>query len=212
MKSTIKLILFTFTLLLNTSSILAQHIKIDKKTLSFLATEKNINIVFSYDGLVFNENNLPEKEYLIEISKKLKDSGKDNQVKGLMERYQTSKDSLWPHRFTTTLNNKLADYKNGAKFTINDSSARYTMRVNNSWMYFGYNVIATKWPAKAKLDITFYKTSHPDLIIYETTIDKALGTNNEVYNLDKWSKFNRVAKAYEKGAYKLAQAFKRIVD
>lgn len=85
------------------------------------------------------------------------------------------------------------------------------MQVNNSWMYFGYNVVAAKWPAKAKLDLTFYESNHPEKIIYKTTIDKALGTNNEVYNLDKWSKFNRVAKAYEKGAHKLAQAFKRIV-
>jgi len=191
---------FVILVLFSIQVLQAQHIDIDKKLLSFLAVEKTINILFTYDGLKFNEDNEPEEGYLEDITL------------GEKKRYYKSKDSIWPIKFTTTLNSKLKEYKNGPQFNIKDSTANYTMRVNNSWMYFGYNVIAAKWPAKAKLDLTFYETSNPETIIYETTIDKALGTNNEVYNLDKWSKFNRVAKAYEKGAYKLAQAFKRIVN
>jgi hypothetical protein len=79
-------------------------------------------------------------------------------------------------------------------------------------MFFGYDVGVARWPSKIVLELSFYETSKPKELIYSTIIRRAMGTNNKSNNPDGWSKFLRVGKAYVKGAYKLAQAFKRIVD
>ena len=86
------------------------------------------------------------------------------------------------------------------------------MKVNTKWMYFGYNVVVGKWPSKVLLELSFYKTSNPKEIIYSTIIRRAMGKNNQSYNLEAWSKFKRVGKNYVKGAYELARVLKRAVD
>lgn len=211
MISPIKILLFS-AFIFSFQLIISQHIDIDKKALAFLENEQNINIVFDYENLSFNEENIKEEDYLKEIQNKLLEDKGQEEVDEWMNIYNISKDSIWPEIFTSTLNKKLKEYKNGPKFKINNSNAKYTMKINNSWMYFGYNVVAAKWPSKVLFDITFYETKNPTNIIFKTKIDKALGTNNEVYKLDKEAKFRRVGKAYHRGAYKLAQSFKRIVD
>jgi hypothetical protein len=194
------------------SNTFSQHIKLDKKALSFLASEEKINIEFSYDGLLFNEDSIPQQVYLREIEVKVKEKYGEQGVIDWMEKFNSSKNEHWPEIFTKTLNEKMNEYKNGPQFEIDAKDATYTMRVNTKWMYFGYNVVAAKWPSKILLELTFFQTSNPKDLIYSTNIRRAMGKNNESYNLDGWSKFKRVGKAYVKGAYKLAQALKRIVD
>lgn len=190
----------------------AQHIKIDKNILSFLAIEDTIHIVFSYKDVLFEDGNVTEEEFLKNHKAIKKEHLDEEASEDWEDTYYEYKDALWRETFIKTLNEKLIEYKNAPIFVSNNNNAKYTMKVHTVWMYFGYNVIAAKWPAKLKLDLTFYKTNHPEEITYSTTIDKALGTNNEIYNLSDWPSYRRVGKAYEKGAYKLAQALKRIVD
>lgn len=190
----------------------AQHIKIDKSILSFLSQETEVNITFTYENIVFNTDSISEKEFTTLASKKETQNHGEAAGKSWLESYYNSKEAYWPEIFTTTLNEKVATYKNNPEFVLNSKEATYTMQVHTTWMYFGYNVVVGKEPAKVQLILNFYKTNEPNNIIYTTTINRALGKNNNSYNLDQWSHFSRVGKAYKKGAYKLAQSFKRILD
>ncbi len=212
MKLTSNLIILIFISVLSLQQLQAQHIKIDKKILSFLAVEDSINIVFSYKDVLFEDGNVTEDEFLKNHKAIKKEHLGEDASEDWENTYYEYKDALWTETFNNTLNEKISEYKNAPVFVLNNMNTKYSMKVHTVWMYFGYNVIAAKWPAKVKLDITFYETNHPEEIIYTTTIDKALGTNNEVYNLRNWPSYRRVGKAYEKGAYKFAQAIKRIVD
>jgi hypothetical protein len=190
----------------------AQHIKLDKKVLSFLAIEDTINIVFSYKDVLFEGDNVTEEEFL-KNHKTIKEThlGKDSS-EDWVKNYYKYKDSNWPESFINTLNKKLSDYENSPIFVLNKKNAKYSMKVHTVWMYFGYNVIIGKEPSKVTMNLSFYETKTPNNEIYTTTISRAMGTNNESYNLKDWPSFRRVGKGFEKGAYKLAQAFKRIVD
>jgi hypothetical protein len=210
MKYTPIILLISFGI--SSQVLLAQHIKIDKKALSFLASEELVNIEFSYNQLKFNADSIPEPTYLKEIEVKVREKYGEQGVKDWMEKFNSSKQLLWPEAFTNTLNEQISEYEFSPKFEINNKNARYTLKVNTSWMYFGYNVVAAKWPSKINLELTFYETNNPQNVIISTVIRRAMGKNNQSYNLDGWSKFNRVKKAYIKGAYKLAQALKRVLD
>ncbi len=212
MKSKLLLIIFFILISFNSQKSFSQHIKIDMKTLSFLAKEDTINIVFSYQDVLFEGENVSEEEF-IKNHKAIKEEhlGKDTS-EDWVKTYYDYKDGIWSDIFINTLNEKLSEYKNAPVFILNSTDAKYTMKVHTIWMYFGYNVIIGKVPSKVSMNLSFYETKIPETSIYTTTISRAMGLNNESYNLKDWPSFRRVGKAYVKGAYKLAQALKRIVD
>lgn len=207
-----KILLTSFFICLSCNFIIAQHIDIDKKALSFLASEEKVNTIFTFDNLIFNEDNIPETEFLqqrdVEVSEwKDKDAAQE-----WLKLYHEHKKEHWQEAFLTTLNERLAENENPPNFKRNDSTSTYTMRVNTDWMYFGYNVIVGKQPSKVTMTLTFYKTEDPSNILFTTEINRAMGTNNESYNLRNWPSFRRMGKAYTKAGYKLGQSFDRIVD
>lgn len=207
-----KFLLISLFLCISSQFTFAQHIDIDKKALSFLASQEKVNVVFTFDNLSFDGENVPEAEFLqkryVEISEwKDKDA-----AKGWLVLYDDHKNTKWQETFMNTLNEKNAEYKNAPVFNINDDTAKYTMQVNSDWMYFGYDVIVGKEPSKVSMTLSFYETKSPSNIIFTTKISRAMGTNNESYNLKNWPSFRRMGKAYTKAAYKLGQAFVRILD
>lgn len=192
--------------------IFAQHIDIDKNELSFLASQEKVNVIFTFDSLSFDGKNVPEAEFLqtryVEVSE-WKDKEAAKEWLGL---YNEHKNNKWQESFVSTLNEKTAEYKHAPIFSRNDSTANYTIQVNSDWMYFGYDVIIGKEPSKVSMTLNFYETGTPSGILFTTHISRAMGTNNESYNLRDWPSFRRMGKAYTKAAYKLAQALKRVMD
>ena len=67
-----KFLLTTLFICLTAPFLFAQHIDIDKKALSFLASQERVNVVFTFDSLTFDGKNVPEAEFLqkryVEIS------------------------------------------------------------------------------------------------------------------------------------------------
>lgn len=190
----------------------AQHIRINKKELAFLAEQQNVNVLFTFDSLTFDGKNLPETTFLqnryVEVSE-----WKDKQAaKEWLVLYDEHKKNNWQESFISTLNERTAKYDNNPVFSRNDSTANYTVQVNIDWMYFGYNVIVGKQPSKVSMTFSFYETANPSNILFVTDISRAMGTNNESYNLKDWPSFRRMGKAYTKAGYKLAQALKRVLD
>jgi len=207
-----KLLSFLITFGIGTHFLFAQHIDIDKKALSFLASQEKVNVLFTFDSLTFDGKNIPESQFLqtryVDVSE-----WKDVEAaKEWLELYQEHKNKKWQESFLTTLNEKTSEYKHAPIFQANDSTAKYTMQVNSDWMYFGYDVIIGKEPSKVSMTIDFYETKEPTAVIFTTTISRAMGTNNESYNLRNWPSFRRMGKAYVRAGYKLGQAFKRILN
>ncbi|GHC55469.1 hypothetical protein [Ulvibacter litoralis] len=191
---------------------IAQHIDIDKKALAFLASEENVNVVFSFEGTEFYEDPITEEAFLKQQFDKVSERKDETVAAQWVSTYQTSKKEAWPRLFIETLNERTANYKNHPTFSSNNPSAKYTMKINTVWMYFGYNVVIGKVPAKVSMDVSFYETATPTTVLFNTTIKRAMGINNKSYDLSNWPSFKRVGKAYVKGAYKLSQALKRVLD
>ncbi len=232
------LLIILFIVIGNQFSV-AQHIKLDKKEMSFLATQEKINVVFTYEGLLFNADNLTETEFVNYIKEKIE--GKLNAEEALEweKRYFYAKDSIFPKIFVTSINNRIKDYDHPIKFVLNDESSNYTMKVQTDWMYFGYDVGIANQPAKANLIITFYETSNPTQIVSQIEVDRAQGFDvigNLSFNtevplgtsgisstnwLEEFLKANegfprpsliRMGNMYDKAAVRFGMTLKRVLD
>lgn len=206
---------FSFTaiiFLISSHSLFSQHIDIDKKALSFLASQEKVNVVFTFDSLTFDGKEVPEAEFLQKRYIEVSEWKNQESAKEWLDLYEKNKNNEWQEVFLSTLNEKVGEYKNTVVFNRNDATAKYTMQVNSDWMYFGYDVIIGKEPSKVSMTFSFFETSNPENILFTTHISRAMGTNNESYNLRSWPSFRRMGKAYIRAAYKLAQAFERILD
>lgn len=191
----------------------AQHIKIDKKSLSFLASQENVNIVFVQDSLLMI-NDLNEVEFLQKMNEKISRQTTVKEANSWTSEYNNNKLNSWPEVFTTQLNEKIGDYKNAPRFDLNNAEAVYTMKVVPTWMYFGYDAGIIDRPAKVTLQIYFYETKNPNAVIFSTEISRAMATYNKRDGDGEGAgpSLNRMRKAYEFAAYKLAKSLQRIVD
>lgn len=207
-----KLLLSFLLICINLQFSFSQHIDIDKKALSFLASEEKVNLVFTFDNVLFGGKNITEEEFLQIEFLKISESKGEEVANDWLTVYKNNKEEIWQETFATTLNEKLSNYENSPEFILDDETSKYTMKVNVDWMYFGYNVVIGKEPSKVNMELTFYETVKPRDTIFTTQIRRAMGLNNDSYNFNDWPSIRRMEKAYTKAAYKLAQALKRIVD
>ncbi len=191
----------------------AQHIKIDKKALSFLTSQKNVNIVFVQDSLLMIDD-VYEMEFIQKIRTKINRQASTVEASKWISEYNINKIKTWPEIFTNQLNAKLSDSKNAPNFEMNNTEATYTMKVVPTWMYFGYDAGIIDRPAKVTLQIYFYETKKPETIIYATEISRAMAKYNKQKGNGEGAgpSLNRMRKAYDLAAYKLAKSLQRIVD
>lgn len=195
------------------SFISAQHIKIDKKALSFLASQENVNIVFVQDSLL-KIDDLYEMEFIQKIRAKISRQTTPEEASNWISEYNINKLNIWPEAFTNQLNKKISDSKNAPLFKMKNTEAVYTMKVIPTWMYFGYDAGIIDRPAKVTLQLFFYETKNPNTVIYATEISRAMAKYNKRDGDGEGAgpSLNRMRKAYELAAYKLAKALQRIVD
>lgn len=189
----------------------SQHIKIDKKALSFLVTEEKVNVVFTYDSLTVDENN--ETVFLEKMYTKVGNKETVANAETWTSNYHQHKKTIWPETFLNTLNEKLNEYESSPTFVQNENT-EYTMRVQTDWMYFGYDASIVAKPARVSLTLTFTETKNPEIVLFKTEINKAQGNYNIQENdiVGVGPNLNRMNKAYLTAGYGLAKAFKRIVD
>ena len=199
---------------MTTQLAIGQRINFDKDKLAFLKTIEKVNVVFVYDSLLF-DNDIPEADYIKKMEQKIVKHATITMAQEFQLDYQTAKYGDWPQQFVSTINEWSADYKNAPTFVVNDPTATYTMKVHTTWLYFGYDAGIVDQPAKATMEIDFYKTETPDTIIESTSISRAMGNYNQKEgDGEAWPKPNlsKMAKAYDKAGFKFAKAIKRIVD
>ncbi|QIE60556.1 hypothetical protein G5B37_13570 [Rasiella rasia] len=183
--------------------------------MEFLNNTEKVNVVFTFEKPLYNGDNLTEKEFLDYITKKIVTNANEAMAKEFVQNLEKAKYDDWPKEFAETINEWSSEYKNAPTFVVDDTTALYTMKVNTTWMYFGYDAEIIDRPSKATMDIEFYKTTNPDEIIERTSISRAMGTYNKTHgDGETWPKpnLNRMRKAYDRAGYKFAKAIKRIVD
>lgn len=191
----------------------AQHIDIDKKALSFLTLEENINVEFSYDGLTIDKGVL-ESDFLDKMRVKIIRHRDEREADQWAADYVNFKSELWNSSFIDELNKRMVDYKNSPTFLHNDTSLKYTMKVHIPWMYFGFDAGIVNEPAKVNMHIDFFETDNPATILFSTKISRAMGKYNRTDGDGEGvgPSLNRMRKAIIFGAFKLAKALKRVVD
>ncbi|SRX76134.1 hypothetical protein [Aequorivita antarctica] len=234
-----KYLLLIVFIALGTQLLSAQHIKLDKKEMAFLASQKKINVVFTYESVLFNADSLTETGFVNYIKGKIESKLNAEEALDWEKRYFNAKDSIYPKIFATALNNRIKDYDYPIEFVVDDNSTYYTMKVQTDWMYFGYDVGIAKQPAKANLKVTFYETSNPENIVSKIDIDRAEGFNvigNLSFNtevplgtsgisstnwLQEFLKANedypkpsliRMGNMYDKAAVRFGMTLKRVLD
>ncbi len=205
------IILISSILAFHSFPCLAQHIDIDKKKLAFLTFEENMNIQFSFKDVRIDESGESAfKKHIFEKITRLENSEK---AEIWITSYDENKLRVWPKAFTTTLNEKIASYGHSPLF-VENSSAKYTMEVNTTWMYFGYDASIVAKPARVTMDVKFFETQNPEIILFTTTINRADGIYNKEDGDGEGTgpSLNRMRKAFITAGYKFGQALKRVLD
>jgi hypothetical protein len=124
-----KFLLFTLFVAIGTQFSVAQHIRLDKKEMSFLASQQKVNVIFTYEDLHFNADNFTESEFLDYIKKKIEGKLNTEEALDWEQKHFVAKDSIYPKIFVASLNNRIKNYDHPIEFVWNDPSIKYTMKV-----------------------------------------------------------------------------------
>jgi hypothetical protein len=161
------------------NGLFAQSIKMDKKALSFLSSEKTVNVIFAYNEILFNSDELSEAAFLKHIDQKITDHADSSMANEWLTDFQYAKATQWPRVFISQLNTYLGKLKHAPAFVLNAPETKYTMVIHTFWMDFGYDFGLMKRPAKADMKIYFYKSSDPLNAITSSKNYRAEGMINE---------------------------------
>lgn len=195
-------ILFTFPI-----TIVGQHIKIDKKKLSFLKEEKTLNVIFDYSDLIRGGNFISEEEYLKKQKEKI--SARKNNYEEWFMAYEHSKNKTWKEIYVSILNENLSKYI-APKFVIN-SETNYTMKVNVLWIYSGYDIGIARSPSKIKLRLELIDNA-TKRIVEIIDVKESHGYNKDFDNDSEWPYLKLIQNAFRSSAFKLAITLKRVFD
>jgi len=214
MNSTLSYRIIFLLALLFTFTAQSQVVKIDKKELAFLADEEIVNVTFSFNNLLFNGDDITEVAFLSHIDEKIRRIQNDTIAETFSSLYEQSKKEDFLIAYVQELNKTTRDYKKAPKFILNNDDAKYTMNVNADWMYFGYNIGFVKQAAKLTTSITFFASESPDQIISKTVSSRATGVSyGDNFETEGGGIpcLKCMVNAYERSAYTLARALKRVL-
>ncbi len=208
-----KFIITCFFICLSAPFIFAQHIDIDKKALSFLASQEEVNVIFENDSLLMIDN-LNEMDFIQKMRNKISGQSIIQEANNWTLAYNENKYKNWPKAFIDQLNEKLEESEHSPKFELDNSKALYTMKVKPTWMYFGYDAGIMDRPAKVTLQVYFYETKSPENIMFSTEISRAMAKYNKQDGDGEGAgpSLNRMRKAYAFAAYKFAKSLETVLN
>ena len=207
---------FPFTAIIffiSSQFLFSQHIDIDKKALSFLASQEKVNVVFVKDSLLMIDD-LYEMEFIQKMRQKITDKTTAEDANNWIIDYNENKNETWTLAFLKKIKEKIGEDKNVIVFLMNETEAHYTMQVKPTWMYFGYDAGIMDRPAKVTLKIDFYENKSPNSFIFSTEISRAMAKYNREDGDGEGAgpSLNRMRKAFEMAGYKLAKSLERVLD
>lgn len=164
----------TLVLLVASTVVMAQKIKIEKGDFKFLSGQTEVNVEFDYSNLKLMKENLTESQYVAERTAELNEKAKGN-GDSWAKKWEASKQLAWQPKFTELVNVVLSKKKKNITFQEGLTSAKYTLLVDVVWMYPGYNVVMAKKGAKVTTVLTFVETANKSNVLAVISSENAPG-------------------------------------
>ncbi|HEA19595.1 MAG TPA: hypothetical protein ENH87_01595 [Pricia antarctica] len=192
----------TFLLLCIAASTFAQKMKIVQGEFDFLPGQKAVNVAFTYDNTTFYKENMTEEEFIEkqynEAEEKSKGSGNTWKKK-----WAAAKETVWQPKFLELMNRTFQD-DHDLSFQEGLGDAKYTLIVDTTWLYPGWDAAVMKQPAKVSTNLKFVETANKDKVLAEVTSENAPG--------DQWgSSFSNEDRMGE-GYAKTGKSFAKLVE
>lgn len=174
---------------------MAQKMKVEKGNLSVLKGQKTVNVEFVYDNLKLFNDNRTEAAYVEERKKELNDKA-EGKGDAWEKKWNASRELIWEPKFMELLNRAEAvKFKQGAK------DAPYTLILESTWLYPGYNVGVMQHGSKLNSTITIVKTADPGNPLVKINATDAPGNTFQ----GTYSNEDRIGESYAKTGKTLAK-------
>tara|TARA_R110002049_G_scaffold73966_2_gene191062 strand:- start:1697 stop:2305 length:609 start_codon:yes stop_codon:yes gene_type:complete len=167
-----KQLTLAFILLVSTL-VYAQKMKVAEGNFDFIESNQAINVEFDYSNMKINKDNLSNEEYVTERTADLESKGK-GKGKTWAKRWEASRELIYAPKFLELMNRDLVE-KKGMSFEEGLTDAKYTLIVETVWVYPGYNVGVMRQPAKVTTLLKFVETANRDNVLLEITSKHAPG-------------------------------------
>lgn len=169
MKNTLVL---SFILLFSTL-IYAQKMKVTEGDFDFIKGQSEINVEFDYSNLTLLKDELTNDEYVKAHSEDLEKKGK-GKGKAWKKSWEASKDLIYAPKFLELMNRDLYEDE-GISFEEDLTEAKYTLIVEVVWIYPGWNAAVMRQPAKLTTVLKFVETANRDNVVLKITSKNAPG-------------------------------------
>lgn len=188
-------------LLLVSSMAMAQKMKIVSGDFKNLKGISEFNLLFDYEGLTVDKFKTEEDFLKDKMAKRDDEEGKAENFK---KNWFEDRENRYEPKFIESFNKR---FDNGeVKVAKGLSAAKYTIKVQTTWIYPGYNVGVMRQASKLNAIIYVYETANPSNTILSVDYEKAVG--NGAAGFDYNSGY-RISEAYAKLAKTFAADLKK---
>lgn len=177
----------------------AQRMDVEKGDFAFLNGQTAINIEFDYSKLKLLKENKTEAEYIADRAKELND--KNSGVGEVWKKkWQGAKKAIWEPKFLELVNIVLAKKDKNLSFQEELTSAKYTLIVEATWIFPGWDAMVMKQPAKVSTTLKFVETANRSNVVLEISTKDAPG---DQYG-NNFSNESRIGEGFAKTGKSLA--------
>lgn len=185
--------------LLVSSMMTGQKMEVEKGDFAFLNGQTTINIEFDYSKLAMMKENKTEAEYIADRAKELNE--KNNGVGDVWKKkWQGAKKAIWEPKFLELVNIVLAKKDKNLSFQEDLASAKYTLIVEATWIFPGWDAMVMKQPAKVSTTLKFVETANKSNVVLEISTKEAPG---DQYG-NNFSNESRIGEGFAKTGKSLA--------
>jgi hypothetical protein len=186
-------------LLITSSIVSAQKMEIIKGDFGFLNNQTAVNVEFDYSNLKLMKENKTEAQYISDRAADL-----NEKTKGVgdvwKKKWAGAKIAIWNPKFLELVNIVLVKKKKELSFQEDLKSAKYTLIVETTWIFPGWDAGVMKQPAKVSTNLKFVETENRSNVLLEITTKEAPG--------DQWgnnfSNESRIGEGFAKTGKSLA--------
>lgn len=150
-----------------------QKMKVIQGDFAFLKGQTEFNVEFDYDNLKLYNDDRTEEQYVNERTAELEEKAR-GKGETWAKKWEASKELIYAPKFLELMNRYLSE-ENGMYFSEDAPNAKYTLIVESTWMYPGYNVAVMRKPAKLSTNLKFVETANRDNVLLEITGKEAPG-------------------------------------
>lgn len=193
--------LILFSLLLCTTLVFSQKVKVTEGSFKNLKGISAYNLVFDYSNVQIPKYD-SEEEFLTDKMKK-----RDEKEPGTGEKFKKSwfadREERYEPKFVESFNKRFGD---GEVIVGKDIDAEYTMKIHTTMMWAGYNVGVVRKNSKLEATVSVYKTDDPSDVLWSANYTKVEGKGAMGYDFDSGY---RISEAYAKLAKEVAMNIKK---